>query len=509
MVVQDFSHIPNECLQEILKHIDENDTKTLYSSLLVNRLWCLNSVSILWKNPFKIQKKEKISYKILLTLLSYYYYNNKDNEGEEEGPIKKSLKELNIYNNKKMSTIFDYPYFIKKLDLTNMLQMIFYLNEDKDINLNNSSIYQIIWNTIIFNSNIETLIINTVDYPKFSKYFKLFFKIPETKKCFSKLKSLTLRLKSQDFLFLSGLIECINDQIKDLELELQSKSTHINSNFIINLINLQKNFESFRYKDNSGILLIYPIILKLKDHSHSIERLFLEQRCNIDVNLFSNFENFSNLQELSFRNFDFGGNHEIFTIIKFPKLKSLSFDWITSRTQQHLAYVSEPMIKFIQNHAVNLEHLSMKVVDVIMRDTFKMISICCSNLKSFSCFTTDQNDMIFIYSIFKNNPHLKSIDLCIMFPIRNSNLSVLAKEIPESINNIAIGYSTLGKVNISIFLRNLKCDKLKSFKFNWQSQKNVDITEMIKEISKDKGWTLKGCELGPAQYQLTYTITWE
>ncbi|EXX75131.1 uncharacterized protein OCT59_021698 [Rhizophagus irregularis] len=518
-------YLPSECLQEIFKYIDENDTKTLYSILLVNRLWCSNIVSILWRNPFKNQKEEKISYKILLTLLSYNPFTTThtlsststidNNDDDKEQPIIKSFKESTIL------TRFDYPYFIKKLDLTNMLKMIFYLTEDKKKeeikfkNLkkynNSSSIFEKIWKIITSNSNIETLIINTIDCHKFSKYLEPFFKIPETKKCFSTLKSLTLKLKPQDSLILSELINCINDKIKDIELEISYKSTItcFDSDLIINLISSQKNLEKFHYKDDSGNLFIYPIILKLRDHSHSIKSLTLEQSCSIDVDLFSSFENFYNLQELSFKNFNFEGNHDLFSNIKFPKLKSLSFDDIKSRNQQYMAYVSEPIMNFIQNHSTNLNHLSMNVLDVIMKDTFKTISQCCSNLTSFSCATNDQNDMKFIYLIFKNNPYLKSIDLCIIFPIRNSILETFAREIPESINNITIGYSILGKVQVNTFLKELKCDKLKSFKFNWQNPKNVDIDKMAREISKDKGWIFKGCELKPTQYQRKYIIEWE
>lgn len=40
---------------EIYKKIFENlDSKSLSSSILVNRVWCLNSVNILWRDPFAV-----------------------------------------------------------------------------------------------------------------------------------------------------------------------------------------------------------------------------------------------------------------------------------------------------------------------------------------------------------------------------------------------------------------------------------------------------------------------
>ncbi|RIA95881.1 hypothetical protein C1645_816028 [Glomus cerebriforme] len=499
--------LPNEILHEILRYIEE-DTKTLFSLLLVNRLWCENSVLTLWKNPFKLEN----NYKILLPLLSCYY-----NKNNKEEPDIKYLKELNLINR----STFNYPSFIKQLEIRNMLSMIFTLAEN--FNLNNSSIIQIIWNMIINNSKIETLTINTknsissrdLHWPL--KTFKSFFKITETKICFSIMKKLTFKLNLPDLSILSDLIECTNGRIKEIELEISNSKSNItypNLDNVINLIKSQKKLEKFTYKDLSRNLSIQPIITELKDHSCTMKILNFEQRCDIDVDdLFSNLKIFYNIQELSFRNFTFEGNHELLTNIKFSQLKSLSLDGITSRNQRYLAYISEPIINLIQNHSDNLEHLNIKMTDVIMKDTFKTISLCCSNLQSFSCSTSDQNDMTFIYSIFKNNPHLTSIDLCIIFPIRNSFLTKFANEIPNTINYIAIGYSILRKENIKTFLQGLNCKKLKSFKFNWQNQKNVNISEIVKNVTKDKDWgnrcTFEECELGLANYQHTCIFKWE
>src|SRR6266498_820960 len=43
------SQLPDDCLNEIFEYL-EYDKITLYSCLLVNRLWCKISVRILWRN---------------------------------------------------------------------------------------------------------------------------------------------------------------------------------------------------------------------------------------------------------------------------------------------------------------------------------------------------------------------------------------------------------------------------------------------------------------------------
>ncbi|RIA93858.1 hypothetical protein C1645_803827 [Glomus cerebriforme] len=47
-----FSVVPLDCLQEIFQYL-ENDMKTLYSCMLVNRTWCRINIALLWRRPFE------------------------------------------------------------------------------------------------------------------------------------------------------------------------------------------------------------------------------------------------------------------------------------------------------------------------------------------------------------------------------------------------------------------------------------------------------------------------
>jgi len=44
--------LPADCLYEVFQHI-EHDRQTLYSCILVNRLWCESAIESFWKNPFR------------------------------------------------------------------------------------------------------------------------------------------------------------------------------------------------------------------------------------------------------------------------------------------------------------------------------------------------------------------------------------------------------------------------------------------------------------------------
>src|ERR1041385_4855534 len=68
------SQLTADCLNDIFEYLEE-DKFTLYSCLLVNRLWCEVSVRILWRNIYSYYARHRTSaYK---TLLSAFQLNLK------------------------------------------------------------------------------------------------------------------------------------------------------------------------------------------------------------------------------------------------------------------------------------------------------------------------------------------------------------------------------------------------------------------------------------------------
>src|SRR6266498_783269 len=44
--------LPTECIRQIFDEF-KDDKETLHSCLLVNRYWCINTIDILWRQPFR------------------------------------------------------------------------------------------------------------------------------------------------------------------------------------------------------------------------------------------------------------------------------------------------------------------------------------------------------------------------------------------------------------------------------------------------------------------------
>ncbi|PKC62067.1 hypothetical protein RhiirA1_465655 [Rhizophagus irregularis] len=92
-----------ELTYEVIKYF-HNDFSTLYSCVLVNRLWCRLAAPLLWENPFSICIRNYNYLEI------YLQYLNDD--------IKTQLKEYNIINNSLPSnTFFNYFMFLKYLNI--------------------------------------------------------------------------------------------------------------------------------------------------------------------------------------------------------------------------------------------------------------------------------------------------------------------------------------------------------------------------------------------------------
>ncbi len=71
----DLPEITNDIIQYL-----QNDLKSLYSCVLVNRILCQIAIPILWEDPFSVKCQQDIegySYKFLDTYLLFFNENDK------------------------------------------------------------------------------------------------------------------------------------------------------------------------------------------------------------------------------------------------------------------------------------------------------------------------------------------------------------------------------------------------------------------------------------------------
>ncbi|CAB4426507.1 unnamed protein product [Rhizophagus irregularis] len=98
-----------ELIYNIIKYF-HNDYSTLYSCVLVNRLWCRITIPILWENPFSIPIK---NYNVIDI---YLHYLNDD--------LKTKLNEYKINKLFPSTTLFNYPMFLKYLNIYKIISSV-------------------------------------------------------------------------------------------------------------------------------------------------------------------------------------------------------------------------------------------------------------------------------------------------------------------------------------------------------------------------------------------------
>jgi hypothetical protein len=119
------STLPGDCLSNIFTYLAD-DSKSLYSFIRVNRLWCVNAIKYLWKQPFQ--------FALILKSTSNYTSQHRRKTGRLTEIFISCLihNEIisggNIQNKKRTSArvplisppLFNYVGFIRKLDLDDL-----------------------------------------------------------------------------------------------------------------------------------------------------------------------------------------------------------------------------------------------------------------------------------------------------------------------------------------------------------------------------------------------------
>ncbi|CAG8590662.1 23680_t:CDS:1 [Cetraspora pellucida] len=120
------TYLPSDCLSNIFSYLD-TDASSLYSSLLVNRTWCLNVVPVLWRRTFYMTSHSNFSTKkrgqLVATYLTCMAVNEilnpiLDEISPNATPISSTVVE------KVPTPTFDYAEFLRGFDYYDVYQAI-------------------------------------------------------------------------------------------------------------------------------------------------------------------------------------------------------------------------------------------------------------------------------------------------------------------------------------------------------------------------------------------------
>ncbi|GBB95204.1 hypothetical protein RclHR1_00250002 [Rhizophagus clarus] len=390
-----------DCLNNIFEFL-EDDKGTLYSCLLVNRLWCNLSVRILWrKNICDLRHNSIKSSKVLGTLISC---------------LSNESKNL-LYENKIFiptptirTPLFDYASFCKFISIDEIYLMIENFQEgsvndnsdnDHDDNNNNDNDYNSDNDDGDDNNNDKDLILIA------QEIIKMFMKrIPSLKKLNYNLNSNEINHQIP-FIEFPGARNCLTN------LSELNCNSNIHSEFFYQMSKICHSIQSltieFDEKISSGLndLIISQkklysisliqsrrndkdwtdIIPSLIKHSNTVTKLILKGKN--DRRPLSFITNFINLQDLAvtfdYLNATLEDFKDELRYFHFQKLQNLKFGFGCPK--------SDILVDFIKINGKNLNYLHINRYDNLLNISIPKL---CPNLK-------------FLYTIFINKESLIDI----------------------------------------------------------------------------------------------------
>ncbi|PKY34145.1 hypothetical protein RhiirB3_453586 [Rhizophagus irregularis] len=353
------SQLPVDCLNEIFEYL-EDDRFTLYSCILVNRLWCGTSVSIFWRDIYNYSTSN------FSTLIACLPNESKEILYENRIIISPSTSKFPTFN---------YAAFCKILSINRVYYKIRgLLRNQQTISSQNLNNYIHIMVREIFK-----MLMNQITSLKSLVFFlfsdEIFCLYPGAKDCLKNLTELSCSSDIPTELFYQLSQTCYNIQSFTIEFE-----RIISNSGIADLISVQRNLKSF------DMTLCYDLTV---DSVTNIIPSLISKLPNTLIKLdlyggdnyfsLSFIANFLNLQELklSFSNDECFVNFEKLQYVTFPQLKVLIIREKYPR--------NELLIKFLGNNGKNLREICIGDFDGCNDNSLNLaIAKCCPNLKKLS-----------------------------------------------------------------------------------------------------------------------------
>ncbi|PKY19108.1 hypothetical protein RhiirB3_432088 [Rhizophagus irregularis] len=437
---------------EVIKYL-QNDYSTLYSCVLVNRLWCLLAIPLLWENPISISNPNG-NYNF--NFIEIYLHNLNDDK----------LNEYKINDNPlPLNTLFNYPKFLKYLNTYDIFDSVDgwvegFIRTSKPENryfLKGLNFHSV--------TDFKELIIMSL--------FKLFIE--------NEVNLHTLEIKVTDPNFHTCFYNILDR--------------------IIQIINLHQNLKTILL--GNGNLLFYRPLLLSKDCncSNSLNNIIL---CSVDFNNMNNFKKiFEQLNVLesvhvvhcsSLSDFI----QQIITLTKPFKLKSLFINEILQI--ESIQLLLQKSGDYLENFGYRFDldyNLSLKKQQLL-----ELITKYCKNIKFLDLYGIDN---LIIYPIInlienvKQNLSYLSISTCNNNPLTWEDyfyssygdtecssiiLQNLGQTLPSKLEYLHLSLHHIKTSDFEIFLKNSQDTFIK--KLLIYHRESQDILPTVKEYIMKK-----------------------
>ncbi|PKY59606.1 hypothetical protein RhiirA4_482480 [Rhizophagus irregularis] len=429
------SKLPADCWNEIFEYLEDN-IHTLYSCILVNRLWCEVSVRILWRNDWNYTTS------IFSTLIACL-----PNESKEI----LSKNEITILTPTLKPPTFNYASFCKVLSVNRIYYNIErLLKNQQNILLQNLKNYTLIVVQEVLKmfmkeiSSLRSLTFTSVPYITFSLY-------PGAKDCLKNLSELRCCSNLSTELFYQLSQTCYN--IQSLTIEFK----RIISNGIADIISVQRNLKQFDmilYDDYSMANIIFSLMSKVPKTLIKLG-IYSSVYCTPSLSFIANFSNLQEL-ELSFDLEEFFVDFEKLQYVIFSQLQVLKI-WD--------AFPSDGLlIKFLENNGKNLKEIYIGEIEDCNDNSLNLaISKFCPMLRKLSTGIKN-NELETLKIIFNSCKYLESIKIwCGGKFLSEKQALEMTVKYSQNINELILYH----KFTIQF---NLLPEELESFFVNWTNR---------------------------------------
>lgn len=496
-----FSAVPLDCLQEIFQYL-ENDIKSLYRCMFVNRTWCRIIIALLWRRPFEYSgPKSTRRYSELVR--TYITCLPKD--------TKMKIYETGYNIHLHPRPLFPYQKYLKELDCEKLDEAVEewvkrfgfegYRPEDSQ-----NVVYTELLRLLL--SRCEGLWSLRVGQHSDKYYFPPAATFPRIKYTLTNLRKFEFRGDSDclDEPVLDNLygflkkLSNISNNLEYINIEMTEDEDSLSGDGLRKLIKSQKNLSFFRYDQ----LQTQPDIEKTKEfvkalsHNASTLKNIEFDYLPFNVQCLSSLKKFNNLECMQFAYcFEENISDEIEEIVELSpsqlKVKKLIFHdgILTSVTLEILRLVNTSvreltvnnvvpgLFEHIYEHCPNITYLattiSQKTVESLeYLSTSKIEHLILKTLKDNKDTCLDIKD----FQQIGKNLSLNLFHLSLDFNVSAEELSFLLRECQSPLESLCLKVDDVSNRDdhlkvVMEFAR--KDDSLKEFRFSLDSKKFRDI----------------------------------
>ncbi|PKY30091.1 uncharacterized protein OCT59_019121 [Rhizophagus irregularis] len=469
-----------ELIYEIIKYL-QNDYSTLYSCVLVNRLWCRLAIPLLWENPFSIRTRN-------YNFIEVYLYNLNDH-------LKTKLNEYQIIDNLLPSiTLFNYPSFLK------------YISIYKAINSVAEWWYGVLKlrNRYFIQDNFGELVC-----------MSLFIMFIENK---VSLHTLEVGISTSYSTYNDNVLELILQNpnfiynIRNLKFSISSSSDNtLIKNRISQLINLQKNLKKILFGSNS--LFMYQSLLLSKESNCS-------NTLNTIIFHYVNFKGINNLVEVFERlnvlesvhimycySLDTSFVQQIINLTKSFKLKSLFINEISQIESLNL---------LLQKSGNYLENFGCGGIITNFSQSFKrqileLIIKYCKSIKFFDMYRIENHTISqIIFNLIENIKQNLNYLTIRLWNYQDSNINLiilqdLGQTLPPKLEYLSLALN-IKAIDFKLFLKSSQDTFFKKLVISNVRQEDgnyIDILPYVKE------YIMKKKRAKYLAIKNTFTVRWE